>query len=162
MKHILFKFREFSQVERKVKLLQLGSDPHVLSERVDYYLNRIPDSIDTLCNKQFLLNVRDLLDKHVTILDENYHLHGQLEKVKARYVYKAAKNIVDSPILRMEHFSKQWPAKCYHGDIMYPFMENGCVIFRSYCKCNCATTVVPQMFLDMAKQEMEGDGLEWF
>lgn len=145
--------------------MELGSDPHVISERVDYYLNH-PDFIDPfithiLCDKQFLLNVRDLLDKHVTILDENYHLHGQLAKVKARYVYKVAQELVNSKC-SLEEFLKQWPIYCCHQVAQYPFMVNGCIVFKSYCECKCATTVIPQLFLDQAKKEMEGDGLEWF
>ena len=127
--------------------MQMGSDPHVISERVDYYLKT-----DTPCDLQFLLNVRDLLDKHVTMLDEIYHLHGQLERVKARYIYRAARHII---------FCQEQRLTCGECEV-FPFLVDYRVVFKCYNKCKCATEDIPQDVIDYAKKEMEGDGLEWF
>lgn len=141
-------------------MLQLGSDPHVILEDIAVY--KPCKSQEPVCvPMQLLLNMRECCHKYLQVLDENYHLHGQLEKVKARYIYKVAQELVNSKC-SLEEFLRQWPIYCCHQVAQYPFMVNGCVVFKSYCECKCATTVVPQLFLDQAKKEMEGDGLEWF
>lgn len=140
--------------------MQMGSDPHVISERVDYYLNRIPDSTDMLCDKQFLSNVRNLIDRYVTLQDENYHLHGQLEKVKAGYIY----NIVHK--YQFGDVSKYAPKamECTCGYAFWPKkINNGTKVILSCPNIKCGYGLdVPEKFIEQAKQEMEGDGLEWF
>ena len=152
--------------DRWENVLQLGSDPHIILSNIAIYQpHRLHGVVGTApytnVPTQFLLDVQECCRKHMKVLDENYELHGQLERVKARYVYRAAREFVDSKV-SLDNFLKQWPVKCYHNTIQYPFMLNGCVVFKSYCECKCATTVIPQLFLDQAKKEMEGDGLEWF
>ena len=142
--------------------MQLGSDPHVILENIAIYINK-PDFKPNSFIKvlaQYLLDMRECCHNYQKTLDENYHLHGQLEKVKAGYIY----NIVHKYQFGDLGKYAPKPVECTCGYAFWPKkINNGTKVILSCPNIKCGYGLdVPEKFIEQAKQEMEGDGLEWF